>query len=74
MSALQGILYEEPSAWLFLLVTVVMGGWAGWMAARGIARGWRPFWHCALALLLSDISSLGAMRRDWLSKMMNLGC
>ena len=40
------------SAWLFLLVTVVMGGWAGWMAARGIARGWRPFWQCALALLL----------------------
>ncbi len=38
---LQGILYEEESAWLFLLVTVVMGGWAGWMAARAIARGWR---------------------------------
>ena len=52
MSMLQGILYEEDSAWLFLLVTVVMGGWAGWMAARGIARGWRPFWQCALALLL----------------------
>ena len=49
---LQGILYEEGSAWLFLLVTVLMGGWAAWMAARAIARGWRPFWHCALALLL----------------------
>jgi len=47
MSMLQGILYEEDSAWLFLLVTVVMGGWAGWMAARGIARGWRPFWKSA---------------------------
>ena len=52
MSMLQGILYEEESAWLFLLVTVVMGGWAGWMAARAIARGWRPFWQCVLALLL----------------------
>lgn len=52
MIMLQGILYEEESAWLFLLVTVVMGGWAGWMAARAIARGWRPFWQCVGALLL----------------------
>lgn len=47
----QGLLHEEESAWLFLLVTVVMGGWAGWMAARAIARGWRPFWQCVPALL-----------------------
>ncbi len=49
---LQGILHEEGSIWLFLLVTVVMGGWAGWMAARAVARAWRPFWQAALALLL----------------------
>ena len=48
---LQGVLYEEESAWLFLLVTVLMGGWAGWMAARAIARGWRPLWQCVPALL-----------------------
>ena len=41
---MQGILYEEPSAWLFALVTVVMGGWAGWMTARSIALTWRPLW------------------------------
>ena len=52
MSMLQGVVFEEESAWLFLLVTVVMGGWAGWMAARAIARGWRPFWQCLGALLL----------------------
>ena len=28
---MQGILYEEPSIWLFLLITVIMGGWAAWM-------------------------------------------
>ncbi|MCJ2026206.1 MULTISPECIES: DUF6867 family protein [unclassified Methylobacterium] len=49
---LDGLLFEEGSVWLFLLVTVVMGGWAGWMAARGIAKGWRPYWHCVPALLL----------------------
>ncbi len=48
----EGILYEEGSIWLFLLVTVAMGGWAGWMAARGIAKGWRPYWQCVPALLL----------------------
>ena len=50
--SLQGVLYEEPSAWLFLLVTVLMGGWAAWMTARGMARTWRPYWTCALALLV----------------------
>ena len=48
----EGVLYEEGSVWLFLLVTVVMGGWAGWMAARGIAKGWRPYWQCVPAFLL----------------------
>ena len=48
---LQGILHEEESVGLFLLVTVAMGGWAGWMAARGLARAWRPFWQCVPALL-----------------------
>ncbi len=49
---MQGVIYEEASAWLFLLVTVLMGGWAAWMTARGIARTWRPYWICALALLV----------------------
>ena len=48
---LQGALYEN-SLGVFLLVTAALGGWAGWMAARGIARTWRPFWQCVAALLL----------------------
>jgi hypothetical protein len=48
----EALLYEEGSVWLFLLVTVAMGGWAGWMSARSIAKGWRPYWHCVPALLL----------------------
>lgn len=39
---MQGILYEEPTIWLFLLVTVTMGGWAAWMAGRAVAITWRP--------------------------------
>jgi len=40
---MQGILYEEASAWLFLLVTVVMGGSAAWMTGRACAQTWRPY-------------------------------
>jgi hypothetical protein len=46
---MQGILYEEPSVWLFLLVTCVMGGWAAWMTGRALALTWRPYWQCIAA-------------------------
>ncbi len=39
---MQGILYEEHSAWLFLLVTVVLGGAAAFQMGRAIAQTWRP--------------------------------
>ena len=40
---MQGILYEEPSFWLFALVTVMMGGWAAWMTGRAMALSWQPY-------------------------------
>jgi hypothetical protein len=49
---MQGILYEEPSIWLFLLVTVAMGGWAAWMTGRAVAITWRPVWQCVAAMLV----------------------
>ena len=49
---MQGILYEEPSVWLFLLVTCVMGGWAAWMTGRAVALTWRPVWQCVAATLV----------------------
>jgi predicted membrane metal-binding protein len=55
---MQGILYEEPSFWLFGLVTVLMGGWAAWMTGRAIALTWRPVWQVIVATLL-----LGAVVR-----------
>jgi hypothetical protein len=49
---MQGILYEEPSIWLFLLITVIMGGWAAWMTGRAIALTWRAFWNLILYLFI----------------------
>ena len=49
---MQGILYEEPSIWLFLLVTCVMGGWAAWMTGRAVALTWRPYWQSVAAAAL----------------------
>ena len=49
---MQGILYEEPTIWLFLLVTVVMGGWLAWMAGRAIALTWRSNWQLVVYMLV----------------------
>src|SRR5262245_65777037 len=49
---MSGILYEEDYVGLFLLVTVVMGGGAAWLAGRAIAATWRPWWHVALYMLI----------------------
>jgi hypothetical protein len=49
---MQGILYEEPSFFLFALVTVVMGGWAAWMTGRAMALSWKPYWQLLLYLLI----------------------
>lgn len=48
---MQGILYEEPSAWLWIGVTVIIGGWTAWMTGRGIALAWKPTWLAALAAI-----------------------
>ena len=37
---------------IFLLVTVVMGGGAGWLAGRALAATWRPWWHVAGYMLI----------------------
>ncbi|MDJ1158413.1 hypothetical protein QNA08_09225 [Chelatococcus sp. SYSU_G07232] len=49
---MQGILYEESSIWLFLLVTCIMGGWAAWTTGRATALVWAPVWQCVIYLLI----------------------
>ena len=46
------LLSDEHSLGIFLLVSVVMGGGAAWLAGRAIASTWRPWWHLALYMLL----------------------
>jgi fatty acid desaturase len=55
---MQGILYEEPSFFLFALVTVLMGGWAAWRTGMAIAKTWKPIW-----LLIPYMLLLGAAVR-----------
>lgn len=50
------ILYEEDYVALFLLVTVVLGGGAAWLAGRAIAATWRPWWHVAGYMLILGLA------------------
>jgi hypothetical protein len=52
---MQGILYEEHSAWLFVLVTIVMGGAAAWQTGRSVAQTWRPFAILPLYIALLNL-------------------
>jgi hypothetical protein len=36
----------------FLLVTVVLGGGAAWLAGRAIAQTWRPWWQGMLYMFI----------------------
>ncbi|HRE19575.1 MAG TPA: hypothetical protein PKW21_00885 [Rhabdaerophilum sp.] len=53
---MQGILYEEPSAWLFVLVTVIMGGWAAWRTGKAVAKVWKPLWQLVPYMLLLGVA------------------
>jgi hypothetical protein len=48
----QGILYEEPSFFLFALITCLLGGWAAWMTGRAMAANWKPYWQTLVYCLL----------------------
>jgi hypothetical protein len=49
---MNGILYEEDYIGLFVLVTIIMGGGAAWLAGRAIASTRRPWWHVAFYMLI----------------------
>lgn len=53
---MQGVLYEEPTIWLFLLVTIVMGGWAAWMTGKSVAATWREQWTLVPYVLILGLA------------------
>jgi NO-binding membrane sensor protein with MHYT domain len=53
---MNGIFYEEDSFGVFLLVSVVMGGGAAFLAGRAIASTWRPWWHVAFYMLILGLA------------------
>jgi hypothetical protein len=52
LSFISGLLYEEDSLGVFLLVTVVLGGGAAALAGRAVALTWRPWWQVVVYMLM----------------------
>ena len=50
------LFYEEDSLGVFLLISVVLGGGAAWLAGRAIAATWRPWWHVAFYMLMLTLA------------------
>ena len=50
------LLSDELSLGVFLLVTVVLGGGAAWLAGQAIAATWRPWWHVALYMAILAVA------------------
>jgi hypothetical protein len=42
----------ETSLWAFLFVTVLAGGGAAFIIGRAAAKGWKPFGHAVLYVML----------------------
>ena len=56
MDNIPELVSEENSLAVFLLVSVVLGGGAAWLAGRAIAATWRPWWHIALYMLVLSLA------------------
>lgn len=49
---MQGVIYEEATPWVFLIMTVVIGGGTAWLTGRAVALNWRPLWTLVVYVLL----------------------
>jgi hypothetical protein len=38
-------LLSDDGPWVFLVLTVILGGGGAFLAGRGLARSWKPFWR-----------------------------
>lgn len=46
-----GIIYTDHGVWVFLLMTLVLGGAAGVATGRALAKTWRPYWQILLYMI-----------------------
>ncbi|HEY1980428.1 MAG TPA: hypothetical protein VGH13_10100 [Xanthobacteraceae bacterium] len=46
------LFYEEGSLGIFVLVSIVLGGGAAWLAGRAIATTWRMRWQVVAYMLI----------------------
>jgi hypothetical protein len=44
-------LFVEDSPWIFLIMTVVIGGGAAFLAGRALSSKWRPLWMPILYMI-----------------------
>jgi len=51
-AAIGSFFYEEGSFGIFVLVTIVLGGGASWLAGRAVAATWRPWWQVVFYMLI----------------------
>lgn len=42
----------ENGTWVFILLTIILGGTASWVTGKAIAQTWRPFWQVPWYVLL----------------------
>jgi small-conductance mechanosensitive channel len=54
--SIAGIFYEEDSLGVFLLVSILLGGGAAWLAGRAIAATWRPWWQVTFYMLILGLA------------------
>jgi hypothetical protein len=54
--SIAALFFEEDSVGVFLLVTILLGGGAAWLAGRAIAATWRPWWHVIPYMLILGLA------------------
>ena len=55
-SSFASVFFEEGSIGVFVLVTVILGGGAAWLAGRAVAATWRPWWQVVTYALILGLA------------------
>ena len=53
---LHELIYEGDGLRSFVLVTVLLGGGAAWLAGRAVAQTWRPRWSVVAYMLILGLA------------------